>query len=323
MSYNGNGVFNINTAGQPVVAGTVISSTAFNALTADLANGLTTAITKDGQTTPTANIPLGGFRITGLGAAVATTDAVQYGQLQIGSANLLTISGVDALTGSLNPALAAYTAGNAFYFVVASTNTGAMTINIDSLGVKDIRRAGSTALVAGDLVAGQTALIVYNGTNFQLLNGNSFTNLKYTGALTGGTASLTTTQITSLGVGTAPSGTTGEIRATNNVTAYYSSDRKFKENVVPVANALDKVQAIGTKTFDWTDEYIASKGGEDGYFVQKSDFGVIAQDVQAVFPEAVRSREDGSLAVDYEKLGTLAFQAIIELTERVKALEVK
>jgi hypothetical protein len=157
------------------------------------------------------------------------------------------------------------------------------------------------------LVAGQTALIVYNGTNFQLLNGNSFTNAR----------------ITSLGVGTAASGTTGEIRATNNVTAYFSSDRKFKENVVSVANALEKVQAIGTKTFDWTDEYIASKGGEDGYFVQKNDFGVIAQDVQAVFPEAVRSREDGSLAVDYEKLGTLAFQAIIELTERVKALEVK
>ena len=81
--------------------------------------------------------------------------------------------------------------------------------------------------------------------------------------------------------------------------------------------------AIGSKTFDWTDEYIASKGGEDGYFVQKSDFGVVAQDVQAVFPQAVRTREDGTLAVDYEKLGTLAFGAIIELAKRVEALEAK
>ena len=56
MSYNGSGTFNVNTAGQPVVTGTVISSTAFNALTADLATGLTTAITKDGQTTTTARI---------------------------------------------------------------------------------------------------------------------------------------------------------------------------------------------------------------------------------------------------------------------------
>jgi len=57
MSYNGSGTFNINTTGQPVVAGTIISSAAFNALTADLATGLTTAITKDGQTTATARIP--------------------------------------------------------------------------------------------------------------------------------------------------------------------------------------------------------------------------------------------------------------------------
>jgi hypothetical protein len=145
-------------------------------------------------------------------------------------------------------------------------------------------------------------------------------------SISGSAASLATGnnyQVNSLGVGTAASGTAGEIRATNNVTAFYSSDRQFKENVQPVQNALDKVQAIGTKTFDWTDEYIAKNGGEDGYFVQKNDFGVIAQDVQAVFPEAVRVRPDGSLAVDYEKLGTLAFQAIIELTERVKALEVK
>ena len=57
MSYNGSGTFTINTAGQPVITGTVISSTAFNALTADLATGLSTAITKDGQTATTARIP--------------------------------------------------------------------------------------------------------------------------------------------------------------------------------------------------------------------------------------------------------------------------
>lgn len=57
MSYNGSGTFNINSTGQPVVAGTVITASAFNALTADLATGLTTAITKDGQTTTTARIP--------------------------------------------------------------------------------------------------------------------------------------------------------------------------------------------------------------------------------------------------------------------------
>lgn len=57
MSYNGSGTFLINTTGQPVVPSTIISSATFNALTADLATGLTTAITKDGQTTTTVRIP--------------------------------------------------------------------------------------------------------------------------------------------------------------------------------------------------------------------------------------------------------------------------
>ena len=65
MSYNGSGLFQINTSGQPVVAGTVITASAFNALTADLATGLTTAITKDGQTATTAQIPFAqGLRST-------------------------------------------------------------------------------------------------------------------------------------------------------------------------------------------------------------------------------------------------------------------
>ena len=115
----------------------------------------------------------------------------------------------------------------------------------------------------------------------------------------------------------------GNISANGNVTAYAPSDKKFKTDVAPVQDALNKVKAIGTKTFNWTDEYLAANGGEDAYLRPKSDFGVIAQDVQKVFPQAVRTRPDGSLAVDYEKLSTLSFQALIELSARVEALEVK
>jgi uncharacterized membrane protein affecting hemolysin expression len=133
--------------------------------------------------------------------------------------------------------------------------------------------------------------------------------------------SAANSQFYSIGVGTAASTTAGEIRATNNITAYYSSDKKFKENIQDIPNALEKVDAIGGKLFDWNDEYIQEHGGEDGYFVQKSDFGVIAQDVQSVFPIATRTRPDGSLAVDYEKLCALAFAAIKELKEEVEVLK--
>jgi hypothetical protein len=137
------------------------------------------------------------------------------------------------------------------------------------------------------------------------------------------TSVLNNIQIVTLGVGTAASGTTGEIRATNNVTAFYSSDIKFKENVRDIPDAVETVEAIGGKLFDWKDEYIEEHGGEDGYFIQKEDFGVIAQDVLKVFPIAVRTRPDGSLAVDYEKLSALAFAAVAELSIRVKSLEAR
>jgi hypothetical protein len=55
-------------------------------------------------------------------------------------------------------------------------------------------------------------------------------------------------------------------------------------------------------------------------FVRKADFGVIAQDVEQVFPLGVRTRPDGFLAVDYAKLAALAFQAIAELKVEVDGL---
>jgi len=127
----------------------------------------------------------------------------------------------------------------------------------------------------------------------------------------------------SIGVGTSPSGVVGEIRAANNITAFYTSDIRNKTNIQSIDNALEKVMNIGGKTFDWNDEYIKQHGGEDDYFVRKNDFGVIAQDVLKHFPIAVREKSDGTLAVDYVKLCSLAFQAIVELNEKIKKLEDK
>ena len=183
MCYNGSGVFTINTAGQPVITGTTISSTTFNNLTADLATGLTTALTKDGQSTPTANIGMGAFKITNLAAGTVASDAARLDQVQGGAATFITVTGTDTLTGTTSPALAAYATGNQFSFVVANTNTGAVTINVDGIGAKAITRTGTTALVAGDMVAGQAVEIIYDGTRFQLVNGNSFTNVKVSGTL--------------------------------------------------------------------------------------------------------------------------------------------
>ena len=81
MPYNGSGTFTPYTPGNPVIPGTVISSTAFNATQSDLAAGLTNAITRDGQSPPTANLPMGGRKLTGLGAGITTGDTLRWEQL--------------------------------------------------------------------------------------------------------------------------------------------------------------------------------------------------------------------------------------------------
>jgi len=174
MSFNGSGTFNINSSGQPVVTNTVISSTAFNALTSDLATGLSTTITKDGQTTPTNNIPMGGYKITNLGDGTAATDAVNLLQSQQQTQNsygtFLTATNADTITATCTPSLTAYVTGQMFNFAAAGTNTGPVTINISGLGAKSIYKNNTTDLVANDLITGYVYVIVYNGTQFQVLN---------------------------------------------------------------------------------------------------------------------------------------------------------
>ena len=98
MPFNGGGSFSPPGASFPAVASTLIEAVKFNAVINDIAtNGLSNCITKDGQTTPTANIPMAGNKLTGLGAATTNGDAVRYEQV-IGA--FLPITG-GTLTGNL------------------------------------------------------------------------------------------------------------------------------------------------------------------------------------------------------------------------------
>ena len=130
-----------------------------------------------------------------------------------------------------------------------------------------------------------------------------------------------TIQTSSLGVGTAASGTSGEIRATNEVTAYYSSDERLKNNIRTIDNALYKLKKIRGVMFNWNDEVVEQRGGEDKYFVRKQDTGIIAQDVEQVLPEVVATRKDGYKAVRYEKMAGLIIQAINELADEVEEIK--
>ena len=146
---------------------------------------------------------------------------------------------------------------------------------------------------------------------------------KANNALTAAANTTTNVQFGSFGVGTAASGTTGEIRATNNITAYYSSDKRYKKNVINIQNPLEKLQQINGVEFDWTEEYMSLHGGEDGYFIREHDIGVIAQEIEAILPEIVATREDGYKAVKYDRIVALLIEAIKELKSQIDELKNK
>ena len=122
-------------------------------------------------------------------------------------------------------------------------------------------------------------------------------------------------QTGALGVGVNPSATDGRIDAGNDIVAFSTSDKRLKENITPIANALEKVRSLTGVEFDWKEE-TKSVHGYEGH-----DVGVIAQDVQAVLPEAVRTNDTGYLSVRYEKMIALLIEANKELANRVEQLE--
>ena len=175
MPYNGSGSFSPPASSFPFVAGTLVEAAKVDSVVSDVATGLSTAICKDGQTTVTGNIPFNGFKLTNVGTPSARSDATNVGAIQDGIGTFVSSVGgsANAITLAPNPAIAAYTTGQCFRFIVATTNTGAVTVSISALTTKAITLRGSTALIAGDLIAGSLAEITYDGVEFVLTTGGA------------------------------------------------------------------------------------------------------------------------------------------------------
>jgi hypothetical protein len=187
--------------------------------------------------------------------------------------------------------------------------------------------ANSAFLVANTPSNVANSAASYANSGFATANsGAAYANSSFSkanNALTAAANTSTNVQFGSFGVGTAASGTTGEIRATNNITAYYSSDKRYKKNVINIQNPLEKLQQINGVEFDWTEEYMSLHGGEDGYFIREHDIGVIAQEIEAILPEIVATREDGYKAVKYDRIVALLIEAIKELKSQIDELKLK
>ncbi len=169
MSRNGSGIYSLAT-GNPVVTGSTISSTWANASLSDIATALTQSIASDGQTTITNNLPMGNYAHTGVADATVRTMYASAGQVQDSTFTYLTsMAGTDTMTALASLGMSAYATGQRFSFIAPTTNTGACTLNINSIGIKSITKNGSTALVAGDITSGYIIYVIYDGTQFQIV----------------------------------------------------------------------------------------------------------------------------------------------------------
>ena len=81
MAFNGSGTYTLP-AGNPVVTGTTISSSTTNTTNSDIATALTNCLTRDGQSPPSANLPMNAKKLTGLAAGTSAGDSVRYEQIQ-------------------------------------------------------------------------------------------------------------------------------------------------------------------------------------------------------------------------------------------------
>jgi len=138
----------------------------------DFTTGINSTLNKDGTNVPSANLPMGGFRHTGVGLATARDSYATLGQAQDGTAIWGGTSGgtANAQTLTLSPAITAYAAGQRFRFIAGFTNTAAATLNVNGVGaINIITQSTGVSLPSNYLSIGAQYEVVYNGTAFVLL----------------------------------------------------------------------------------------------------------------------------------------------------------
>jgi len=186
-------------SGNPVTAGTTITTTWANNTLNDIATALTQSVSKDGQTTWTGDMVAGNNKITGLADGSAADDSATIGQVQGNTFAMLgAASGADAITATASPPITAYATGQTFRFVSAGANTGAVTLALNGRTAKAVTKTGTTALAAGDIPSGAVVEVVYDGTQFQMLGLASTGSPTFTGTVTIGASTANQTISTNI-----------------------------------------------------------------------------------------------------------------------------
>jgi hypothetical protein len=267
------------------------------------------------------------FTDTGARSAISVTNANVVNKLGYGNIAYNSSTGVITYTRVSNADIkSALSAGNGIVIeangqilstLTAFSDTGARSaISVTNANVTGTKGYGNVAYNSSTGVITYTR--VSNVDIKDALIAGSGIVIEANGRISSSSVVGTATdlQVSSLGVGTAASGLAGEIRATNDITAFYSSDRNLKTNIHVITNALIKLDDINGVSFDWNDAALAMYPDRT-----YNDIGVIAQEIEAVLPQVVTTRDTGYKAVKYEKIIPLLIQAIKELKSEVDTLK--
>ncbi len=278
-----------------VITGSIVTTGTINGLT--LSTGI---VSSSAQTI--ANLPTG---------TVSGSSQIAYASISSIPAGI--VSGSSQITYASISSIPSGIVSGSSQITYASISSIPSGIVSGSSQVSLGSASGNIALATqttGDYVA---SLVASTGVT---ITNNSGENATPSIAIGQAVATSSNVQFNSLGIGMAASATAGRIDATNDVVAFSSSDIRFKENIVPIENALDKISKISGNTYDWK----AENKIEHGY--EGNDVGVIAQEIEAVLPQLVQTRENGFKAVKYDKLVALLIEGIKEQQTQIEKLRI-
>ena len=204
------------------------------------------------------------------------------------------------------------------------TITGSLTLSGSSLLIGNQTLIGTKTITGSVFISGSNNFIGTDAVTGSLRVSGSVVltgattitgSLGVSGSVVLTGATTITGSLGSLGVGITPSATAGRIDAANDVVAFSTSDKRFKNNITPIKDALHKINQIGGYEFDWNEENKIHHGYEG------HDLGVIAQEIEIIAPELVQNRASGYKAVKYDKLISVLIEAIKELSDKIDKLE--
>ncbi|CAB5226341.1 Intramolecular chaperone auto-processing domain containing protein [uncultured Caudovirales phage] len=261
-----------------------------------------------GTLTPTQQLEVVGYiKSTGAesGIRIGTSDSGSTGQFSVDGQNTYLDYSTSLLIRN----------GSDFSEKIRVTNDGKIGVGVTE---------PVTNLQINDPTGARVRVSGANGSAFELNNANTRIGIPATNTLALYTSNNERARIDlngNVGIGTASptvkldvngntriSGsltTTGDINAEGDVTAFTTSDERLKNNITPITSALEKIDRITGVEYDWNTDLQSKRTGHD--------IGVLAQEIEAIIPEAVTTREDGYKAVNYEKIIPLLIQAIKEL----------